>query len=113
MSVEFFEKSRHSKPYAGLKDVKVSYVKRGGGKMQSNIHFRNGAWSLISKIDRISFGIAGERMYFKSDPNAYTVILLRHTARISTWAYDLKEFVGEYDLRYDVKEGLYYIEREE
>ena len=80
-------------------------------RLQSNIIFRNDSERVITDGDRISFSVDGDRMYFIGDSDGYKLVRLRRTSRMSACACDLSEFVGNYDLMYDVKRKLYYIDK--
>lgn len=93
-------------------DVSLTCVKGHEG-MATHITFRNNIFLRISKTDHFVFAVDGNRIYFneaskREGYKAYNKKNLNNRyVKVST---NLPEFIGDYKLEWDSKEGLNYID---
>ena len=103
-----------------IADVSVSITsfgkgKSGATKYGTTITFRNKCFrSILKDSDYMIFAVNGKRIYFKKSDNVngfkvYYTNKERSNCRIK-YVEPLNRFCGDYALRYDSKENLYFID---
>ena len=92
-------------------DVSISLVKGGA----NSIVLRNGKKNLFED-KAISYAIFKNRVMFRSDKDGYAISGNNKSpngyVKIHKGDEELRDFIGDYDLKYDDFYELYYIEKE-
>lgn len=102
------------------KDISVTFNKSKEGRVSLCVIFRHGIDELIDpeKIGRISFcKYMNNCILFSADKDGYKLFQnskAKKNKYLKMTVYDgaFKEYIGDYDLKYDEFLRLYYIERE-
>lgn len=110
MEFNWITKSRAT---GNTSDVTITINKNGPNKKQTCFTFRNGVDNRISKTGYAVMCVVANRIYFKQSDNKDGFSLYSkpnenvHRFKVST---ELPAFIGDYDLCWDAKEKLNYID---
>jgi len=94
-------------------DVTVSINKNGPNKKQTCFTFRNGSDSRISKTGYAVLSVTSNKIYFKQAESKEGFSLYskpNESVHRFKLGGELNAFVGDYDLCWDAKEKLHYID---
>lgn len=111
--IQWMVNSRRSYEKDG-KEVRITITKMGrGDRLGTNIIFKNQSEQKISHTGYMLCGISLNRIYFKEDiaGRGYKISSHGHNKRVALPS-KLEDFVGTYNLHYDSREELYFIEKE-
>lgn len=95
-------------------------ILRNYDKERTCIVFRNGIEKKISPTSYVVYAIYQNRLYFKAEDqiNGYKIYKsTTYTCRVQIQNKKLNKFIenkqGDYDMKFDIKNNLYYIELKE
>lgn len=96
----------------GVKEVSIT-MQKAKERKQTSFRFGNNCFLRISKSGYIVFALVGNRIYFKesTDKVGYRLTARTNEAVCFKTNVQLDNFVGDYDLKWDSKERLNYIEK--
>jgi hypothetical protein len=114
MGIEWIDKKRMSVREC---DITITMKKSSNKRMCANFIFRNDCWEIISDNTKIDFGIDSEkptRIYFAQGTEGRGYKLCTNGNQknryIAISNFDVNDFIGDYNLLFDTKERLYYID---
>ena len=95
-------------------DVSISMNKHGENKMQTHFRFRNNCFLRFTKNNYVEFAVTGARIYFReSNPKSgYRLTSKSKNGKACSFktGKDLSKNIGDYELLWDEKEKLNYID---
>ena len=96
------------------RDVSITLNKNGANKIQTAFRFRNNSFLRFTKNEYVVFATTDTRIYFKEGTSKtgfkLTCKSVDGKSAMFKTAEDLKKFIGDYDLLWDSKEKLNYID---
>ena len=109
MNFEWIGKSRSAR--RSDSDVSIT-INTGRGRKVTAFRFRNNSILSITKTGYVEFAVCKDRIYFRESNkrNGYSANMKPEEKSCGfRTAHVFKNFVGDYVLRWDAKENLYYI----
>lgn len=95
-------------------DVSINIIKNGSNKIQYSFRFRNNSFLRFTKTDFMEFAATGTRIYFResNEKNGFKLSTPSNDGKNKTvkTVVNLDKFIGDYELLWDSKERLNYID---